>query len=65
MRNALIYADTPPRLCQVADETFPVAAPFMWIECPPDVTPETHDYVGGDFVQRPPVTVVQPPGGEA
>ena len=32
---------------------FPFAAPFTWIDCADDVTPETHNYNGSGFVPKP------------
>lgn len=32
------------RICQIADVTFDVAAPFFWLECSSDVIPELTYY---------------------
>lgn len=40
------------RVCQVQQDEFAVAEPFFWVDCDEAVTPETHDYVDGDFVEK-------------
>jgi hypothetical protein len=60
MKFALIAPNEAGRLCQVDTTPFPVAWPLFWIECPDDVTADTHDYVDGDFVPRPPRASVAP-----
>jgi hypothetical protein len=45
MRHALIFNN---RICQVADEVFPVAPAFVWVGCPDEVT-DQWDYVDGVF----------------
>lgn len=52
MRKALIEV-ARQRFCQVEDVEFPVAPGLQWLDCADDVTPETHDFDGVDFVLKP------------
>jgi hypothetical protein len=54
MKYALISPSEADRLCQVEVAPFQVASPLHWVECPDDVSPETHDYIDGGFVAKPP-----------
>jgi hypothetical protein len=54
MKHALIAPQEGNRLCQVEADAFPVAPPLHWVECADDVSAETHDYVDGEFVVKPP-----------
>ena len=45
------------RVAEVANEPFPIALPFFWVECADDVKPETHYYDMSDN-QIKPVPVV-------
>lgn len=56
MRRALIYKLTN-RLCQVELQDFPVHRDLEWRDCANDVTPETHDFDGSEFITKPPVPV--------
>lgn len=56
MKYALISPKEGNRFCETSQSAFPVAAPLHWVECADDVTAETHDYVGGEFVAKPPKT---------
>jgi len=51
--KALIQKSTL-RLCQVADQPFPVHPNLEWIDCADDVTPETHIFDGSSFTLIPP-----------
>jgi hypothetical protein len=54
MKHALISPNEGNRLCQVEAATFDVSPPLFWIDCPDDVSADTHDYVDGEFVAKPP-----------
>lgn len=60
MKYAMIAPQEGNRICQIENESFPIVPPNFWLECPDDVTPETHDYVDGAFVAKPPPEVVAP-----
>lgn len=40
MKQALIYGN---RICQVENESFPVAEPLFWVDVDDDVRPDTHE----------------------
>jgi hypothetical protein len=50
MKRALLHET---RLCEVRAADFPVAPPLRWIDCADNVTPETHDFDGTNFVLKP------------
>lgn len=44
MKQALIYGN---RICQVENESFPVAEPLFWVDVDDDVRPDTHEWRDG------------------
>jgi hypothetical protein len=54
MIYALISPGENDRFCEVQPAPFAVASPLHWVECADDVTPDTHDYIDGAFVPKPP-----------
>lgn len=62
MPFALIHPEET-RVFQVEAQPFEVAPPLAWIACSPNVTPQTHRYENGSFVElpAPPATPVVVP----
>lgn len=60
MKYAMIAPQEGNRICQIENQIFPLVPPNFWTECPDDVTPESHDYVNGEFVPKPPQEVAVP-----
>lgn len=54
---ALISPGEGDRFCEVQEQPFEVTAPLYWMEVSPGVTPDTHDFIGGEFVAKPPPPV--------
>lgn len=50
MKKALIYGN---RICQVENESFPVAEPLFWVDVDDDVQPHTHEWRDGAAVPIP------------
>lgn len=50
MKTALIYGN---RICQVENESFPVAEPLFWVDVDDDVQPHTHEWRDGAAVPIP------------
>jgi hypothetical protein len=50
MKRALIHIN---RVCQVVEvgQEFAVHADLSWVDCPDEVTPETHEWNAGIFVE--------------
>jgi hypothetical protein len=50
MKRALIHIN---RVCQVVEvgQEFTVHADLSWVDCPDEVTPETHEWNGGIFAE--------------
>lgn len=44
VKKALIYGN---RICQVENESFPVAEPLFWVDVDDDVRPDTHEWRDG------------------
>ena len=44
MKKALIHGN---RICQVENESFPVAEPLFWVDVDDDVRPDTHEWRDG------------------
>lgn len=49
------------RVCQVAENEFPVAPPLFWVDAPDGIVPDSHTYVDGQFVEPAPVVIETPP----
>lgn len=54
---ALISPVEGDRFCEVQEQPFEVTAPLHWVKVPLGVTPDTHDFIGGEFVAKPPPPV--------
>lgn len=57
MKKALIYGN---RICQVENESFPVAEPLFWADVDDDVQPHTHEWRNGAAVPIPEPEPEQP-----
>lgn len=47
------------RVCQVAEDEFPVAEPLIWVDAPDGILPDVHAYADGRFLE--PVPIVPAP----
>ncbi len=54
MKYAMIAPQEGSRICQIENQIFPLVPPNFWAECHDDVSADTHDYVDGEFVAKPP-----------
>lgn len=48
------------RVCQLADEDFPVADPLFWVDADESVMPDATTYCDGQFIAAIPVAVPEP-----
>jgi hypothetical protein len=46
------------RVAEVADQDFPVAAPFFWVDCSDDIVADKWYYVDGSIIEKP---IPEPP----
>lgn len=58
--KALISPNENFRIAQVSPESFEVAAPLFWVECPEDCLADQWTYVDGNFVPPPPPPEPEP-----
>lgn len=49
--KALIDPTQNNRIVEIHETGFDVAEPFFWKSCPKNITPQTHLYVNGEFVE--------------
>lgn len=64
--NEKIYASDGTvlgdRIAQVCEESFDVALPLFWVDCPDDCMSSTHYYSDGQFYLIPPPEPVENSG---
>ena len=49
------------RICEIQNNTFPVAEQLIWIECDTSTSPQTHLYDGKKFILYPQEVILETP----